>query len=105
MKKENNDAVIWDCDDGFESGSKCVKRCNSEKDWMMKMKEWQKKVDLECYCKGTCKWKGIVSPCSQTGCDKGPNVELPGGYYSAGMESAMCETALGEPFDYATALR
>ena len=105
MDFETNDAVIWECDDGFESGSQCVKKCNTEQDWMMNVKYWQAKVNVECYCKGTCQWKGLLTKCSRRGCNEPPPVEQPGSDYPLGHKSAMCQTLLGEPVDYATALR
>ena len=108
MEEESEDAVVWQCDDGFEAGSKCVKHCNTDEDWMMKVGRWaDPKVDLHCYCKGTCKWKGTVNKCSRMGCTVPPPVlkEGDGGYHYEGFKGPMCDTASGQPVDYDTTLR
>ena len=107
MDGENDNSVVWKCDDGFEAGSQCVKQCNEDEGWMLKVSKWgTPKVDSECYCKGTCKWKGITTKCSRTGCTSAPPVLTPepGTYYYDGMTGPKCESSTGEPVDYASAL-
>jgi len=103
MEGETDTSTIWDCDDGFESGSKCIKRCDGDLGWKMIVGKWNTpKVNKECYCKGTCKWKGTVNKCSRAGCSKSPNVWSTPGPSTVG---AKCETAGGQSVDYATAHR
>ena len=62
---ETADAVEWLCDDGYESGSTCNKKCVSYYSYQSSN---EPKTFSECSCKGTCKWKWNTTECKASLC-------------------------------------
>ena len=64
----------WECDDGAESGSKCRKSCDRDLGWQFTLASWQTpRTEIQCICRGTCKWAGSTHVCKRSGCTKPPN--------------------------------
>ena len=70
LEGESEDGVIWDCDDNFEAGSKCEKRCNAAEGWALNDRFGAKSLlgSTRCICKGSCRMAQIKQACTRRGC-------------------------------------
>merc|ERR1719145_544446 len=59
---ESDEGVDWNCDDGFNAGSKCDKQCIGIFSYQV-ASHITPKTTTECYCKGTCKWLSNTTEC------------------------------------------
>ena len=89
---EDETGVEWNCDDGFNGGSKCDKRCIGSFQYMMFASGNQPKTETECVCKGTCKWSLKTSECRAKRCK--PPVWEP-------VQPGACYGPSGEAYDIA----